>query len=81
MQHLADLNVVWNELDVYRAHTIDVVALLKRAEKDLGDPTAMWNELASLSPDYEDLKSHILMTQNFFLIPAYLPPFNVEVRR
>ncbi|KAM1000884.1 hypothetical protein ACFX2A_007580 [Malus domestica] len=47
---------MWNELDVYLPHIIDAVVLLKRVEKD-----KIYQLLASLNFDYEDLRSHILM--------------------
>ncbi|XP_070679284.1 uncharacterized protein [Malus domestica] len=55
VQHLGDLTTMWNELDIYRPHTTDVV-LVKRAEED-----KIFQLLASLSPDYENSRSHILM--------------------
>ena len=54
---------MWNELDVYRPHTKDAAILLKSAEED-----KIFQLLASLSSDYEDLRSHILMN-------AELPTF------
>ena len=56
VQHLGSLKTMWNELDVYLPHTIDVAVLLKRAEED-----KIYQLLASLNSDYEDLMSHILM--------------------
>jgi len=47
---------MWNELAIYRPHTIDAATLLKRAEED-----KIFQFLANLSPDYEDLRSRILM--------------------
>ncbi|XP_050149691.1 uncharacterized protein LOC126624651 [Malus sylvestris] len=47
---------MWNELDVYRPHTIDSSVLLKRTEEDKN-----FQLLSSLSSEYEDLRSHILM--------------------
>ncbi|CAN6712609.1 unnamed protein product [Malus baccata var. baccata] len=55
---------MWNELDVYLPHTIDPIILLKRAEEDI-----IYQLLGSLSPEYEHLRSHILMSQE-------LPTFN-----
>ncbi|XP_070665126.1 uncharacterized protein [Malus domestica] len=48
---------MWNELDVYLPHTTNPTILLKRAEED-----KIYQLLASLSSDYEDLRSHILMS-------------------
>ncbi|PRQ36655.1 putative transcription factor interactor and regulator CCHC(Zn) family [Rosa chinensis] len=77
VQHLGSLTSMWNELDVYRPHTIEASVLLKRAEED-----KIFQLLASLSSEYEDLRSHILMNTE-------LPSFNIvcatiqreEVRR
>lgn len=56
VQHLGSLTSIWNELDVYRPHTTDATVLLKRVEED-----KIFQLLASLSSNYEDLRSHILM--------------------
>ncbi|KAF5191911.1 Copia-like polyprotein/retrotransposon [Thalictrum thalictroides] len=64
VQHLGSLTSMWNELDVYRPHTTEAKVLLKRAEED-----KIFQLLASLSSNYEDLRSHILMN-------ADLPSFN-----
>ncbi|KAM2944179.1 hypothetical protein COP2_027257 [Malus domestica] len=56
VQHLGSLRSMWNELDVYRPHTIDSSVLLKRTEEDKN-----FQLLSSLSSEYEDLRSHILM--------------------
>ncbi|KAB2614533.1 hypothetical protein D8674_039240 [Pyrus ussuriensis x Pyrus communis] len=56
VQHLGSLRSMWNELDVYRPHTTDPTVLLKRTEED-----KIFQLLSSLSSDYEDLRSHILM--------------------
>ena len=56
VQHLGKLTTMWNELNVYRPHTIDVAVLMKRAEED-----KIFQLLASLSSEFEDLQSHILM--------------------
>ena len=57
VQHLGNLTTMWNELDIYRPHTTYATVLLKRAEED-----KIFQLLASLSSEYEDLRSHILMT-------------------
>ena len=57
VQHLKSLKNIWNEVDLYRPHTIDSVVLLKRANAD-----KVFQILASLGPEYEDLRSHLLMT-------------------
>ncbi|XP_068331728.1 uncharacterized protein [Pyrus communis] len=57
VQHLGNLKAKWNELDLYRPHTTDTTILLKRAEED-----KVFQLLASIGPDYEDLRSHLLMT-------------------
>ena len=64
VQHFGRLKTMWNELDVYLPHTTDLNILLKHAEED-----RIYQLLGSLSPEYEDLRSHILMSQE-------LPSFN-----
>ena len=59
VQHLGTLTTMWNELNVYRPHTTDTTVLLKRAEEDKN-----FQLLASLSLDFEDLRSHILMNSD-----------------
>ncbi|XP_068344028.1 uncharacterized protein [Pyrus communis] len=56
VQHLRKLTTMWNELNVYRPHTIDAVVLTKRAEED-----KIFQLLESLNPEYEDLRSHVLI--------------------
>ncbi|XP_068309849.1 uncharacterized protein [Pyrus communis] len=56
VQHLGSLRSMWNELDVYRPHTTDPMVLLKRTEE-----YKIFQLLSSLSSDYEDLRSHILI--------------------
>ncbi|XP_068323231.1 uncharacterized protein [Pyrus communis] len=56
VHHLGKLTTMWNELNVYRPHTIDAAVLIKRAEED-----KIFQLLASLSSEYEDLRSHVLM--------------------
>ena len=55
---------MWNELDMYRPHTTDSAELLKRVDED-----KVFQLLASLGAEYEDLRSHLLMTPE-------LPSFN-----
>ena len=64
VQHLGSMKSMWNELDMYRPHTTDFAALLKRADED-----KVFQLLASLGAEYEDLRSHLLMTPD-------LPSFN-----
>lgn len=64
VQHLGELKNMWNELGVYRPHTTDATILLKRAEED-----KIFQLLASLSSDYEDLRSHILMNSE---LPSFI---------
>ncbi|KAM2667020.1 hypothetical protein EV2_018767 [Malus domestica] len=52
VQHLGKLTTMWNELNVYRPHTIDAAVLTKRAEED-----KIFQLLASLSPEYEATSS------------------------
>jgi hypothetical protein len=53
---LSKFKGLWNELDVYRPHSVDPVVLRRRKEED-----QIFQLLASLGSDYEDLRSHILM--------------------
>ena len=57
VQHLGSMKSMWNELDMYRPHTIDSAVLLKRADED-----KVFQFLASLGAEYEDMRSHLLMT-------------------
>ena len=56
VQLLGNLKSLWNELEIYHLHTYDVVVLRRRTEED-----KIFQLLASLSSDFEDLRSHILM--------------------
>ncbi|CAN6699001.1 unnamed protein product [Malus baccata var. baccata] len=56
VQHLGKLTTMWNELNVYRPLTIDTAVLTTRAKED-----KIFQLLASLSSEFEDLRSHILM--------------------
>ncbi|KAB2606554.1 hypothetical protein D8674_006271 [Pyrus ussuriensis x Pyrus communis] len=60
VQHLGSLKTMWNELDVYLPHTIDVAVLLKRVEED-----KIYQLSVNLNSDYKDLRSHILMIVEF----------------
>lgn len=51
------LKRMWNELEVYRPHILDVAILRKGVEEDI-----IFQLLASPDPEYEDLRSHILMS-------------------
>ncbi|KAM2053388.1 hypothetical protein ACFX1T_003036 [Malus domestica] len=53
---------MWNELDVYLPHTTDPAILVAEEEK-------IYQLLGSLNSEYEDLRSHVLMSQE-------LPTFN-----
>jgi len=53
---LGNLKRLWSELEIYRPHTIDATILRKRTEED-----RIFQLLASLNPEFEDLRSHILM--------------------
>ncbi|KAI4353406.1 hypothetical protein L6164_002359 [Bauhinia variegata] len=55
VQLLGSLKKMWNELEVYRPHTVDASILRKRVEED-----KIFQLLASLGSDYEDFRSHIL---------------------
>ncbi|XP_070667967.1 uncharacterized protein [Malus domestica] len=56
-QHLRRLKAMWNELDVYLPHATDP-AILKRAEED-----RIYQLLGSSNSEHEDLRSHVLMSQ------------------
>ncbi|KAM0955918.1 hypothetical protein ACFX2A_024753 [Malus domestica] len=77
VQHLGNLKARWNELDLYRPYTTDTTILLKRTEED-----KVFQLLASIGPEYEDLKSHLLMTSE---LPTFQMVCNViqreEVRK
>jgi hypothetical protein len=47
---------MWSELALYHPHTVDVAVLKKQDEKD-----KIFQLLSSLGPDYEDLRSRVLM--------------------
>ncbi|KAM1748604.1 hypothetical protein ACFX12_009576 [Malus domestica] len=64
VQHLGRLKAMWNELDVYLPHTTDPAILLKQANED-----RIYQLLGSLNSEYEDLRSHVLISQD-------LPTFN-----
>nr|GEY89938.1 putative transcription factor interactor and regulator CCHC(Zn) family [Tanacetum cinerariifolium] len=53
---LGKLKGLWNELEVYRPHSVDPKFLRKRHEDD-----QVFQLLASLGPDFEELKRHILL--------------------
>ncbi|XP_050156356.1 uncharacterized protein LOC126630314 [Malus sylvestris] len=72
VQHLGNLKAKWNELDLYRPHTTDTTILLKRAIED-----KVFQLLASIGPEYEDLKSHLLMTPE---LPTFQMVCNVIQR-
>jgi len=56
VQLLGSFKSLWNKLEKYRPHTIDATTLWKRIETD-----KIFQLLASLSLDFKDLWSHILM--------------------
>ncbi|KAM1412809.1 hypothetical protein ACFXTO_025489 [Malus domestica] len=57
VQHLGSMKSMWNGLDMYRPHTTDSAVLLKKANED-----KVFQLLASLGTEYEDMHSHLLMT-------------------
>jgi len=59
VQLLGILKGMWSELALYRPHTVDVAVLKKRDEED-----KIFQLLSSLGPDYEDLRSRILMNSD-----------------
>jgi hypothetical protein len=56
---LGNLKRLWSELEILRPHTVDAAILRKQTEED-----RIFQLLASLNPDFEDLKSHILMNSD-----------------
>ncbi|RVW14453.1 Retrovirus-related Pol polyprotein from transposon RE2 [Vitis vinifera] len=54
---LGNFKSLWSELEVYRPHTVDPVVLKKRTEED-----KVFQVLASLGSEFEDLRCHILMS-------------------
>ncbi|XP_026445334.1 uncharacterized protein LOC113345900 [Papaver somniferum] len=56
-EHFGYLKKKWDELDTYRPHTTDAKSLLKRVEED-----KIFDVLSSLKPEYESLRSIILMS-------------------
>ena len=54
---LGNFKSLWSELEVYRPHTVDPVVLKKRTEED-----RVFQVLASLDSEFEDLRCHILMS-------------------
>lgn len=60
MSLLGSLKSLWSELEIYRPHTVDAAVLQKQTEED-----QIFQLLASLGLDYEDLRSHILMNTEF----------------
>ncbi|EEF32144.1 conserved hypothetical protein [Ricinus communis] len=57
VQLLGLFKAKWNELDLYRLYTTDSTIILYRSEED-----KMFQLLAALGPDYDDLKSHLIMS-------------------
>ncbi|KAM2022233.1 hypothetical protein ACFX16_044162 [Malus domestica] len=64
VQHLGSLKSMWNELDLYRPHTTESDVLLKKANED-----KVFELLASLGAEYEDLRSNLLMTPE---LPSFI---------
>jgi len=56
VQLLGTLKSMWSELALYHPHTVDATELRKHEEED-----KIFQLLASLSSNYEDLRSKILM--------------------
>ncbi|GJY64728.1 retrovirus-related pol polyprotein from transposon RE2 [Tanacetum coccineum] len=53
---LGKLKGLWNEMEVYRPHSVDPKILRKRHKDD-----QVFQLLASLGPDFKELKRHILL--------------------
>jgi hypothetical protein len=56
VQLIGSFKSLWNELEMYHPHTTDVAILRKGTEEDI-----IFQLLASLSLDFDDMRSHILM--------------------
>ncbi|KAB2596468.1 hypothetical protein D8674_031918 [Pyrus ussuriensis x Pyrus communis] len=77
VQLLGSMKSMWNELEIYRPHTIDAALLRKRAEED-----KIFQLLSSLDSTYEDLRCHILMnTELPFFTSVCATIQREEVRR
>jgi hypothetical protein len=50
VEYLGNMKSMWNELAIYRPHTIEAATLLKRTVQYLGNMKNMWNELAIYRP-------------------------------
>ncbi|RVW97729.1 Retrovirus-related Pol polyprotein from transposon RE2 [Vitis vinifera] len=60
---LGNFKSLWSELEVYRPHTVDPVVLKKRTEED-----RVFQVLASLGSEFEDLRCHILNESRIALL-------------
>jgi len=56
VQLIGSFKSLWNELEMYHPHTTDAAILRKGTEED-----RIFQLLASLSLDFDDMRSHILM--------------------
>ncbi|KAK9190616.1 hypothetical protein WN943_019223 [Citrus x changshan-huyou] len=64
-EHLGYLKKLWDELNMYRPFTADPIVLQQRVEED-----KIFSLLSSLKPEYENLRSNILMAPK-------LPSFSI----
>ncbi|KAH9725751.1 retrovirus-related pol polyprotein from transposon RE1 [Citrus sinensis] len=64
-EHLGYLKKLWDELNMYRPFTADPIVLQQRVEEDKN-----FSLLSSLKPEYENLRSNILMAPK-------LPSFSI----
>ena len=55
-EHLGNMKRLWDELNLYRPHTIDPKVLLQRAEED-----KIFSLLRSLKPEYEYIRKRIFV--------------------
>lgn len=76
MHHLGTMKSMWNEVDIYKPHTTDANELLKRAEED-----KVFQLLASLGPEYEDFRNHILMSLELPSLSSICPTIQCEETR
>ena len=68
VQLLGTLKGMWSELALYFLHTIDATELRKHEKED-----KIFQLLASLSSDYEDLCSRILMNPDLPSLTSVCP--------
>ncbi|GKF14941.1 retrovirus-related pol polyprotein from transposon RE2, partial [Tanacetum coccineum] len=74
---LGKLKGLWNELEIYRPHSVHPTILCKRHEDD-----QVFQLLASLGPDFEELKQHILLNAKLLTLKSVCATIQCEeIRR